>query len=161
MQLLGNLHLFLGIQVSSTAHGLFLNQTKYATNLLQKTIFLEFKPTSTFTVYETSTWYPLYLILTCICRGLLWAHCSLAIFFVVNFACQAMHQPTDHDFMDVKCIFRYIKGTIDHGLHLIFGILGITTCTDNNWATDSKDRQSVTGSRLLLGSNPIFWVAKK
>lgn len=44
---LGSLHYFLGIQISKTAFGLFLSQTKYIKDLLEKTKMLEAKPCDT------------------------------------------------------------------------------------------------------------------
>ena len=40
---LGDLHYFLGLQITKTAKGLFLNQTKYAHDLLVKHDILTFK----------------------------------------------------------------------------------------------------------------------
>lgn len=44
---LGDLHYFLGLQVTRTAKGLFLNQAKYAHDLLVKRNMLTSKPTKT------------------------------------------------------------------------------------------------------------------
>lgn len=38
------------------------------------------------------------------------------ISFLVNIACQTMHNPTFDDWMKVKHILRYLKGTVLEGL---------------------------------------------
>lgn len=38
--------------------------------------------------------------------------------YVVNYVCQRMHLPTVLDFGLLKCILRYLKGTLEMGLHL-------------------------------------------
>lgn len=47
MKNLGDLYLFLHIQITSTPNGLFLNQSKYAHDLLHEAPFIDCKPTST------------------------------------------------------------------------------------------------------------------
>jgi hypothetical protein len=38
--------------------------------------------------------------------------------FSVNFICQFMHAPTEDHFRALKCILRYIKGTVHYSLKL-------------------------------------------
>ena len=47
MKDLGSLHYFLGVEVQHNSQGLFLSQTKYALDLLQRTDMIEAKPIST------------------------------------------------------------------------------------------------------------------
>ncbi|CAM8975404.1 unnamed protein product [Rhodiola kirilowii] len=47
MKDLGSLHYFLGVEVHSNSEGLFLSQTKYALDLLQRADMVDAKPIST------------------------------------------------------------------------------------------------------------------
>ncbi|RWR95068.1 Retrovirus-related Pol polyprotein from transposon TNT 1-94 [Cinnamomum micranthum f. kanehirae] len=46
--------------------------------------------------------------------------------FAVNQACQHMHRPAGHHFTALKCILRYMKGSLLFGLHIqrdVFNLL--------------------------------------
>ena len=47
MKDLGSLYYFLGVEVQHNSQGLFLSQTKYALDLLQRADMIEAKPIST------------------------------------------------------------------------------------------------------------------
>lgn len=83
------------------------------------------------------------------------------ISFPVNVACQHMHAPRLSDFMAVKRILRYIKGTIQQGLHFVSGPLNLTAFANADWASDPVDRRSTTGFAIFLGHNLVSWCAKK
>ena len=55
-----------------------------------------------------------------------------------------------------KKILRFLKGTLDHGLHLkrLMNLEIIGFC-DTDWALDLDDRRSTTGFSVYLGSNLI------
>ena len=55
-----------------------------------------------------------------------------------------------------KKILRFLKGTLDHGLHLkrLMNLEIIGFC-DADWALDLDDRRSTTGFSVYLGSNLI------
>lgn len=77
-----------------------------------------------------------------------------------------MHEPLESHFTAVKRILRYVKGTINQGLHFTKGSttgssLQLTAFFDADWAGDAQDRRSTRGYCLFLGSNPISWYAKK
>lgn len=85
----------------------------------------------------------------------------LEIIFAVHQVCQAMHSATDSDFAAVKRILKYPKGTITYGLHFSPGPLTHPARTKSDWAADTKDHRSISGSCVFLGNNPIIWLAKK
>ncbi|GJY76722.1 retrovirus-related pol polyprotein from transposon TNT 1-94 [Tanacetum coccineum] len=100
------------------------------------------------------------------------------IAFVVNKVCQYMHDPTENHWSAVKRILRYLHGTVEHGM-LIRRSSGSTlqAFTDvlwkgnpdtsleafsyADWARDSDDRRSMGGFAIYLGSNLIYWTARK
>ncbi|KAH7845185.1 hypothetical protein Vadar_024059 [Vaccinium darrowii] len=167
MKDLGDLHYFLGIVVNATSTGLFLSQTKYATEVLTKGGMLECKPSGSptssrqpvdpseplfedVTLFRTLVGSLQYLTLT-----------RPKIAFAVNSVCQHMHRPKISHYCAVKRVLRYIKGTLRHGLRLTSGNLSLTAYTDADWAGDPLDRRSTSGFVVFLGPNPVSWCAMK
>lgn len=60
----------------------------------------------------------------------------------------------------VKRIFRYLKGTISHGISFSRGGRGLLGYCDSDWANDPNDRRSVSGYVFLLAGGPISWKSK-
>lgn len=167
MKHLGNLHHFLGIEISQSCAGLFLSQTKYATDLLTKGSMLGCKPygspcnckhlvapdTSALlsdpSMYHSIVDVLQYLTLTC-----------PYLSFSMNQACQYMHSPTIDHFVALKSILRYIKGILLYGIHLTKGPLQLTAYSDADWAKDLIDRHSSTGLCVFLGFTLVSWMAK-
>ncbi|CAL9023862.1 unnamed protein product, partial [Prunus brigantina] len=83
------------------------------------------------------------------------------IAFSVNQACQFMHNPMESHVVAVKRILRYLKGTLDFGIHFQPGILNLQAYNDADWAGDPNDGRSVSGYIVYLGSSPISWASKK
>lgn len=125
---LGVLHYFLCLEVHYQGDVLFLSQSKYATDLLTKAGMLECKPNSSPSSSKPAVLEPdlpftdhawfrsvvgslQYLILT---------HPEIS--FVVNLACQHMHNPHQSHFMAVKRILRYVKGALHPGPRF-FGVI--------------------------------------
>lgn len=167
MKDLGSLHYFLGIEVTSTPNGLFLSQAKYAQEILTKAGMQECKPsaspTSSKGPYDPSD--PLCDDVT-LFRTLVGSlqYRTLTrpeIAFSVNTVCQHMQQPKVSHFVAVKRLLRYVKGTLNHGLHITSGSLSLTAFADADWAGDPVDRRSTSGFVVFLRSTPISWCAKK
>uniref|UniRef100_A0A2N9HQ74 Integrase catalytic domain-containing protein n=1 Tax=Fagus sylvatica TaxID=28930 RepID=A0A2N9HQ74_FAGSY len=143
---LGSLHYFLGLQVTRSSTGLYLNQAKYAHDLLKKHNMLDSKPAlspscpnTRLSLHEGDP-----LIDPHGYRSLVGALHYLTftrpdISFSVHQVCQYMSTPTSTHLAAAKRILRYIR----------------------DWAGDPDDRRSTSGYIVYLGSNPITWSAKK
>ena len=125
MKDMGPLSYSLGIQAQFTPTGLFLNQAKYATDLLQAAGMLDCAPMPTPlplqldrvphqdeafsnpTYFQSLAGKLQYLTLT-----------RPDIQFAVNMVCQKMHLPSVADFNLLKRVLRYLKGTIEMGVQL-------------------------------------------
>ncbi|CAL2225177.1 unnamed protein product [Prunus armeniaca] len=83
------------------------------------------------------------------------------IAFSVNQTCQFMHNPMESHVVAVKRILKYLKGTLDFGIHFQHGILNLHAYSNADWAGDPNDRHSVSGFIVYLGSSPISWAFKK
>lgn len=58
------------------------------------------------------------------------------ISFVVNQVCQFMHAPTESHLTAVKRILRFLKATLEFGLHLRPGPLRLVAFCDADWVGD-------------------------
>lgn len=168
MKDLGPLGYFLGIQAIRDATGLHLRQSKYVLDLLTLTQMTESKPyrapcttgskMSKFdgdalanpTEFRQVVGALQYVTLT---------RPDLA--YSVNQLCQHMHTPTSVHWTAAKCVLRYLKGTVDFGLHFRKGALALNAFCDSDQAGNPDDRCSTTGFSISLGSNLISWSAKK
>ena len=66
------------------------------------------------------------------------------------------------NFMVVKCILRYPKSTISHGISFQGSwSLSLTYFTDVDWASWPDDRKSTSGHCCFLGSYLISWSSSK
>ena len=73
-----------------------------------------------------------------------------------------MSAPHSIHYVAVLRIFRYIKGTLFHGLHFSAqSSLELRAYADADWAGDPTDRRSTTGYCFLLGSSLISCRSKK
>ncbi|VVA25644.1 PREDICTED: Retrovirus-related Pol poly from transposon TN, partial [Prunus dulcis] len=115
---LGLLHYFLGIQITKTATGLFLSQTKYVADLLVKSEMFDAKPCDTpclpynRLLKEDGDPYSnpkLYRSIVGALQYLTFTRPDIA--FSVHQVCQFMQNPMVSHFTAVKRILRYLKGT--------------------------------------------------
>ena len=87
---------------------------------------------------------------------------KLYIAFIVYQVCQFMHNPTTDHRTAIKRVFRYTKGTVNHGL--IFNKspnLELKYFSDANWAHSLDDQRSTSRQYVFLANNLISWSAKK
>jgi hypothetical protein len=169
MKDLGDLHYFLGIEAMRTPQGLHLSQSKYTLALLSRANMLEAKPCSTPvpTISKLSFHDGDPLSNPSSYRQIVGALQYLTmtrpdLTYAVNQACQFMHSPTTTHLQAVKRILRYIKGTIDLGIHLTpCSSLTLHAFSDANWAGCPDDRRSTIGYCIFLGPNLVSWSCKK
>lgn len=66
-----------------------------------------------------------------------------------------MHASSIKDFVAVKRLHRYLKGTLDHGLVYQSSSLILQAFSDSNWAGDCLDHKSSSSYYVFLGDNLI------
>ena len=125
---LGDLHYFLGIEVTKVKDGILLTQQKYATELLQRVGMISCKPVSTpLSISEKQSAYAGDLLgpidttnYRSIVGGLQYLTLTRPnISFSVNKICQFLQAPTTVHLTAAKRILRYVHGTADLGLQII------------------------------------------
>lgn len=168
MKDMGQVHYFLGVEVTQISTGLFLSQQRYTENILKKVDILDCKPSSTPMVVklqypEDSEPYPYVTQFRAIVGSsqcLLFTRPDLS--YPVNSVCQHMHRPTQFHFSLVIQILRYLKATITWG-QCIFSnsSLSLVAFSDSDWAGCPNTRKSTSGFCTYLSSNCIFGSSKK
>jgi hypothetical protein len=72
-----------------------------------------------------------------------------------------MHDPRLPHYNHVKCILLYLKGTLDHGLHInSTSPTYLTSYSDADWVGCPDTRPSTYGYCVFLGNNLISWSSK-
>ena len=73
-----------------------------------------------------------------------------------------MHLPTKKHWIAAKCLLRYLKHTIFHGLHLRHKQpLSFYAFSDVDWACNPHDQTSTSAYHVYLGGDLISWSSKK
>ncbi|XP_020672727.2 uncharacterized protein LOC110092498 [Dendrobium catenatum] len=83
------------------------------------------------------------------------------IAFTVNSLSQHMHEPEATHTHLLKCLLRYIKGTIYLGIPITRSNLLLCTYFDADWAADPITRKSISGHCTFLGDTIVSWTVKK
>lgn len=79
--------------------------------------------------------------------------------FAVNKAARAMENPTNHDWNQVKRIFRYLKSTVNYGIVFRNG-QGLKVYSDADYAGDKKTRRSTTGVIATFNDGAVSWTSQ-
>lgn len=165
---LGPLHYFLGLQITRSSKGLFLNQTKYAQDLLLKLNMHSSKPARTpyalnlkLVPNEGSVLSNPneYRSLVCSFHYLIFTRPDLS--FAMQQVRQFMFFPIDVCLVAAKHILKYRNGTLNFGIFLQPSPLFLSAFFYSNWARYPYDRRSTIGYKVYLGFNPITWSAEK
>ena len=84
--------------------------------------------------------------------------------FVVTRLSQSLENPSEADWMTVKHVMKYLKGTVNQKLFYTKSEngLAISGFSDSDWAS-AKDRKSTTGYCFYLNPNSglIAWKSNK
>ncbi|GJZ09562.1 retrovirus-related pol polyprotein from transposon TNT 1-94 [Tanacetum coccineum] len=146
-----------------TDHGLFLTQSKYASDILKRADLYDSKPVSTplaphvsFTANGLSFSDPtLYRSLVGALQYLTITRPDLS--YAVNQVSQFLHAPTIDHFQSLKRILRYVKGTISFGLTFSRphknSIVGYS---DADWITTSSENLLAPENSTQNSFQPIF-----
>ncbi|GJU49169.1 integrase, catalytic region, zinc finger, CCHC-type containing protein [Tanacetum coccineum] len=132
MSMMGQMTFFLGLQISQSPRGIFINQSNYAFEIIKKYGMLSSDPVDTPMVDKSKLDKDLQ---------------------------EKLVDPTHYR---VKWIFRYLKGTIDMGLwYLKDSCITLTAYTDADHAGCQDTRQSTSRSAQFLGDKLVSWSSKK
>ena len=86
----------------------------------------------------------------------------LDITYAVQQICVHMHDPREPHLTALKCLLRYLRGTVDYGLLLHrSSSTELVVYTDADWAECSDTRRSTSGYAVFLGGNLVSWSSKR
>ena len=169
MSMVGELTYFLGLQVKQTDFGIYINQVKYARNLVKRfgldkgaharTLMvanakLTNDPSGEFvdvTLYRSMIGCLLYLIAS-----------RPDIAFSVGVCSRFQSNPKVSHLNAVKRIIKYVSGTCDYGLfYSKESNLSLAKFSYLDWADNANDRKSTTDGCFYIGANLVSRMSKK
>nr|GEV62097.1 ribonuclease H-like domain-containing protein [Tanacetum cinerariifolium] len=165
---LGSLNYFFGISAQRSASGLFLSQSKFAEEILERAHMHNCNPCRTLVDAESklgSDGDPvsdptLYRSLAGFLQYLTFTRPDLS--YAVQQVCLHMHDLRDPHFTALKRILRYIRGTVDYGLQLhVSSTTQLSAYTDVDWVGCPVTRRSTSGYCEFLDDNLLSWFAKR
>ncbi|GKD24127.1 retrovirus-related pol polyprotein from transposon TNT 1-94 [Tanacetum coccineum] len=169
MSMMGKISFFLGLQISQSPRGIFLNQSKYALESLKKYGMESCDPVDTPMVEKSKldedpqgkavdpTHY----------RGMVGTLMYLTssrpdLVYVVCMCARYQARPTKKHLHAVKRIFRYLRGTVNRGLwYSKDSAIALTAFADADHAGCQDTRRSTSGSMQLLGDRLVSWSSKR
>jgi hypothetical protein len=169
MKDLGLIHYFLSLEVWQSPERIFLNQGKYAVEILKRFDMLECKSMNTpmetklkFLV-DTSPELTDAMLYSQIIRSQMYlTNTRPDICFFVSTLSQFLVEPRHVHLVAAKNVMRYLKGTLDYGLSYDgdhnFTLSGYT---NSDWVGSVSDRKSTLGCCFSLGSTMISWQSRK
>ncbi|KAI3685589.1 hypothetical protein L6452_34838 [Arctium lappa] len=169
MSMMGELTFFLGLQVKQTTEGIFINQSKYVSYILEKYKLCNSSPMKTPMVTGSklhadpegkSVECKLYigmigslLYLTAGRPDIMFATCLCARF---------QDNPKESHLYVVNRIFRYLKGTKNLGLWYPENSgFDLMAYTNSDYGGCKLDRKSTSGSCQFFGGKLVSWTCKK
>jgi hypothetical protein len=174
MKDLGPISGFLGIQFFQSEDGITMDQSLYLKNVLERFGMENCKPRGTPCELNPSASNPsqayenqsprryreivgsLIYAMACTRPDLCW---------IVTKLSQHLDNPDEADWVMVKHVLRYIKGTLDYKLHYTKSSdrLCLSGWSDSDWGSSVEDRRSTTGYVFFLNpaGPPISWNSKK
>jgi hypothetical protein len=169
MKELGLMHYFLGLEVWQSPKKIFLNQGKYAVEILKRFDMLEFKAMNTpietklKLLVDTSSELVDATLYKQIIGSLMYlTNTGPDICFAVNTLSQYLVEPRRVHLVDAKHVMRYLKGTLEYGLCYTgdhdFRLYGYT---DLDWVGSVFDRKSTSRCCFSLGSAMTSWQSRK
>ncbi|GKA28194.1 RNA-directed DNA polymerase, eukaryota [Tanacetum coccineum] len=169
MSMMGKISFFLGLQISQSPRGIFINQSKYALESLKKYGFDSCDPVDTPMVEkskldedkEGKAVDPSHY------RGMIGTLLYLIasrpdLQFAICMCARYQAWPTEKHLNAVKRIFRYLKGTVNRGLwYPKDSLIALTAFADADHAGCQDTRRSTSGSMQFLGDRLISWSSKR
>nr|GEY12834.1 retrovirus-related Pol polyprotein from transposon TNT 1-94 [Tanacetum cinerariifolium] len=169
MSLMGEMKLFLGLQIHQSSSGIFINQAKYTLEILHKHGMdkgqsigtpMATKPTLDAdlsgnpvdqTDYRNKIGSLMYLTSS-----------RPDIVQAVCFCARYQSRPTEKHLKEVKRIFRYLRGTVNMGLwYPKDSSFELTAFSDADHVGCIDSRKSTSGGIQFLGDKIVSWMSKK
>ena len=84
------------------------------------------------------------------------------IAYAVGVASRSLENPTEDDIVKVKRIFRYLRGTVSHGIkYQADSVKGLEAYSDADHAGDLATRRSTTGVICCFAEGAVSWFSQR
>ncbi|KAJ0577826.1 putative RNA-directed DNA polymerase [Helianthus annuus] len=166
---MGHLKFFLGLEVIQMKTGVFVNQAKYAEDLLRKFEMVGCKIEDTpmnanEKLHANDESAPADAVLyRSLIGGLMYLqHTRPDISFTVNVLSRFMQRPSKLHFGAARRVLGYVAGTVRFGLWYEKNReVNLYGYSDSDWAGSLDDRKSISANVFTLGSGVVSWSSKK
>ncbi|GKB84908.1 retrovirus-related pol polyprotein from transposon TNT 1-94 [Tanacetum coccineum] len=160
---------FLGLQISQSPRGIFINQSKYAFEIVKKYGMLTTNSVDTPLVEKSKLDENLQgkqvdaTLYRAMIGSLMYLTSSRPdLIHAVCLCARYQAKPTKKHLQVVKRIFHYLKGTINMGLWYSKDTgMSLTAYADADHAGCQDTRRSASGSTRFLGDKLVSWSSKK
>jgi hypothetical protein len=158
----GPLHHFLGMHVQQSASGITLSQRQYMIEILERASMSDCKPYTAsvdINLKLSADGDPLsnpieFRSFAGALQYLTFTRPDIA--YDVQQVCLHMHDPWEPHLAALKRILRYVRGTLQLGLHLSpSSQMELVVYSDADWAGYPDTRRSTSGYAIFLGANLI------
>nr|GEU63975.1 uncharacterized mitochondrial protein AtMg00810-like [Tanacetum cinerariifolium] len=169
MSMMGQMSFFLGLQISQSPRGIFLNQSKYASEIIKKYGLISSDSVDTpmvenFKLDEDLLGTPVDATLYHGMTGCI-MYLTSSIPDLINAVCLCARyqaKPTEKHLNTVKRIFQYLKGTINMGIWYLKDTgMSLTAYADAYHAGCQDTRRSTSRIAQFLGDKLLSWSSKK
>ncbi|GKA52663.1 retrovirus-related pol polyprotein from transposon TNT 1-94 [Tanacetum coccineum] len=169
MSMMGKMSFFLGLQISQSPRGIFINQSKYASEIVKKyglhsTDFVDTPMIENKKLDEDLQGKPVDATLYPGMIGSLMYLTSSRPYlnYVVCLCARYQAKPTEKHLQAVKWIFRCLNRTINMGLWYSKDTdMSLRAYADADHARCQDTRRSTSGSAQFLGDKLVSWSSKK
>ncbi|GJR20533.1 retrovirus-related pol polyprotein from transposon TNT 1-94 [Tanacetum coccineum] len=169
MSMMGQISFFLGLQISQNPRGIFINQSKYANEILKKFDLYKSDPVDTPMVERTKLDEDLsgtpvdQTKYRSMIGSLMYLTASRPdLVFAVCMCARYQSRPTKKHLEAVKRVFQYLQGTINMGLWYPKDTAMAYHIRRRRSAGIVQDtRRKYTGSAQFLGDKLVSWSSKK
>ncbi|GKA33141.1 retrovirus-related pol polyprotein from transposon TNT 1-94 [Tanacetum coccineum] len=169
MSMMGQMSFFLGLQVSQNPGGIFINQSKFALEILKKFRMDSCDPVDTpmvdrLKLDEDPLGIPVdQTRFRSMVGSLMYLTASRPdLVFAVCMCARYQASPTKKHLEALKRVFRYLRGTINWGLwYPKDTAMALTAYADADHAGCQDTRRSTSGSAQFLGDKLVSWSSKK
>jgi histone deacetylase 1/2 len=158
MKDLGDLSYFLGIEAARDHTGLHLRQSKYIADLLDHANMVGARPykapcisSSKMSKFDGNLLVNPFEYRHIVGTLQYVTITRFDITYSVNQLCQHMQAPTSTHWTSTKRVLRYLKHTVDFGLHYKPSIVALHAFCDVDWAGNLDDRRSSSGYDIYFG----------
>ncbi|XP_057850758.1 uncharacterized mitochondrial protein AtMg00810-like [Cryptomeria japonica] len=166
---LGLMKYFLGIEVKQSADGIFISQSKYASDVLKRFNMLNCKPSPTPVVIglklnkdDGSSLVDPRLFKRLVGSLMYLTATRPDIMYGVSLISRFMESPKDSHLQIGKRILRYVCGTKNYGiLYSAVDDFKLIGYMDSDCAGSIDDRKSTSGYAFHFGSDVVSWASKK